>query len=211
MESTQSKTTTRMSANTFLALWIGTYVLVYLLLYAIDNIYWAIITSLPNETFMRMVALQEDWNLIGFLLMALLFGTILSLMQPFLIHRHLGMRLPRWFMMSMAGWLVGGVFAYYAESVRYPAFTFDGFLLSMIALWLPAVLIQMTLLRRATKQWWLWTASNLVAIILFALTYWGIDALRVLVLLQPIGFVPAAIIQGAINAGAFFQMFPQAE
>jgi len=209
MEATTSKPTVRMDVNVFLALWIAAYVLVYLLLYAADKTYWAFISRAPDDTAIQLINMQEDWKLVGFLLMALLYGSILSLAQRTLIRRHFGVRIRQWFIMSLAGWLVGGFFAYYAESVRYPAFTIDGFLLSLVAFWMPAVLLQAMLLRRGVKQWWLWIVMNLVGVPLFAVTYWLLDGTQVLVLLRPIGFIPAAIIQGADSASALFQMFPQ--
>jgi hypothetical protein len=209
MEATNSKPTARMDVNVFLALWIAAYVLVYLLLYAADKTYWTFISGASDDTAIQLINMQEDWKLVGFLLMALLFGSILSLAQRTLIRRHFGVRIRQWFMLSLAGWLVGGFFAYYAESVRYPAFTIDGFLLSLVAFWMPAVLLQAMLLRRGVKQWWLWIVMNLVGVLLFAITYWLLDGTQVLVLLRPIGFIPAAIIQGADSASALFQMFPQ--
>jgi hypothetical protein len=209
MEATTSKPTTRMDVNVFLALWIAAYVLVYLLLYAADKTYWTFISRASDDTAIQLINMQEDWKLVGFLLMALLFGSILSLAQRTLIRRHFGVRIRQWFMLSLAGWLVGGFFAYYAESVRYPAFTIDGFLLSLVAFWMPAVLLQAMLLRRGVKQWWLWIVMNLVGVLLFAVTYWLLDGTQVLVLLRPIGFIPAAIIQGADSASALFQLFPQ--
>ena len=209
MEATKSKNTALMDVNVFLALWIGAYVLLYLLLYAADKTYWSIIMSVPQTTQIQLINFQETGKLLGFLLMALLFGIILPLAQITFISRHFGLRLPQWFRMSLAGWIVGGFFAYYVESIRYPAFTLDGFLLSLVAFWMPAVLLQAMLLRRSIKQWWLWIVMNLVGLLLFALAYWLIDGPQVLVLLMPLGFIPAAIIQGAISAGALFQMFPQ--
>src|SRR5688572_13882529 len=212
MEATTAKTTTaRMDVNIFLALWIAAYVLVYLLLYAADRTYWTFINRAPDDTAIQLINMQENWRLVGFLLMALLYGIILSLAQRTLIRRHFGIRVRQWFMMSLAGWLVGGFFAYYAESIRYPAFTFDGFLLSLIAFWMPAVLLQSLLLRRGVKQWWLWIVMNLIGVLLFAVTYWLIDGTQVLILLRPIGFIPAAIIQGADSASALFQIFPQGD
>jgi hypothetical protein len=211
MEATNSKPTTRMDVNVFLALWIVAYVLVYLLLYAADKTYWTFITGAPDDTAIQLINMQEDWKLVGFLLMALLFGSILSFAQRTLIRRHFGVRIRQWFTLSMAGWLVGGFFAYYAESVRYPAFTIDGFLLSLLAFWMPAVLLQAMLLRRGVKQWWLWIVMNFVGVLLFAVTYWLLDGTQVLVMLKPIGFIPAAIIQGADSASALFQLFPQAD
>jgi hypothetical protein len=210
MEATTTKSTPiRMDVNVFLALWITAYILVYLLLYAIDRTYWTFINRAPDDTAIQLINMQEDWKLVGFMLMALLFGLILPVAQTTLIRRHFGIRIRQWVMMSVIGWLVGGFFAYYAESVRYPAFTMDGFVLSLLAFWMPAVLLQAMLLRRGVKQWWLWIVMNLIGVLLFAVTYWLIDGTQVLVLLRPIGFIPAAIIQGADCASALFQMFPQ--
>ena len=209
METTKSKTTVLKDVNVFLAVWIGAYVLVYLLLYAADRLYWSFISDAPQETAIQLINFQETGKLLGFLLMALLFGIILSFAQWFLIRRHFGLRFRQWLPMSMGGWIVGGFFAYYAESVRYPAWTIDGFLLSLVAFWMPAVLLQSILMRRGSKQWWWWPVMNLVGLLMFTVTYWLIDGLQVLVLLRPIGFIPAAIIQGANSAGALFQMFPQ--
>ena len=62
---------------------------------------------------------------------------------------------------------------------------------------MPSVLIQVTLLNRKTKQWWLWPVANLLAIVLFAVIYWLLlGGTNVLVLLRPLGFIPAAIMLG---------------
>jgi hypothetical protein len=208
MENTRAKTNPKpLELTIFLLVWIGGYILVYLLMYLIDKLYWTFINIAPENIAIQMVNLQYSWTLPGFVFMGLLYGSVLSLAQRALIRRQYGFRLKQWLQVSLVGWLVGSLFAFYAENVRYPATTVDGFILSLLAFWMPAVILQAIQLRRGTKQWWLWIVANSVAVLAFAGVYLLVEEQTVLVLLQPQGFFPAAIMQSAIAAAVLVYLF----
>lgn len=100
-------------------------------------------------------------------------GGITSLTQYLLIRRQFGKNIKWWFPLSTVAWVLGSIILY--TQMFDLDFTTLNFSLQMLVLAGSAILIQMGLLRKHIKQFWLWGLANFAGLTAFSAGLINID------------------------------------
>jgi hypothetical protein len=171
-----------LSTRLFLLLWVIGHGAAWI---ALMPVYDEVVRQVP----MNYVNMQS-WFFWTTMVTALVPGTLIGLMQSYLLPRVRPMRVAGWFWVSLFGWLLSG-FVQYMYSQSGASFRLQ---IYWVLLFLPVAVFQWTLLRDKFQSAWLWFLGSGVSGVVFMLV------LNMAEFGQRFPFVPlAGVAQGIVT------------